>query len=724
MAERKNVVFVGMMQNGKSSLIQRILRYAGEHKQAQTVGIGGGNVAETQACSTYSLEAPLKRHILYEVAGSNDVERDRVVTPGSKDFDFEDAGEVYEIIKDKGDRLPLNLIDTPGLSDSKNIQSSTSGMCEIDERHKLRILLALQEIEDVHAICLVVRRGTSFSGDFKNLVKQLRDLFMFSVRSSSWNLNYHIVHTNIDPRDRGSDLCKIRQRAFDEFGPPGAVHHFIDNDPDSDSPLEQFLTNQALSNIFRSLLPLAPEKFSNLLYPKSPKHDHNDQVLVNGIRLAIHQLRTTIEGMEKELSSRKKYVAADGPGIESIKARLVEYDTEIAELNDDALSIIASEEAWTDKNAFGGGSRLFSFSTTALIADVHRWSDADGKFVGESKGEFFYSVKLQPDWACRAKGSVTLKAKKKDKYADKIWALRERRKPLAKEWEEFVKNSGTVEQVDTTVKTDIEAMERVIAQLQDDLAVIEQSGRSISLAANPGFIEYFTVDNSFSAALGYQLQAKVPWSVPPLDKVDRERLKVLLDENLSLKQSLLDALTTKRRRLISLFGQAQCLALGTSQLVKSSFTTAQVQSAAGLLHDLIRPAIDTGDDVERESPELEPIAKLVEQLEGLRTNRQSRRSKGDDRAAFEAARSAEANNLARMTRLSDDIAETSASLQAAYRDHARAQAATYYLGSDEGVPVGIYPLFLDLAGKDLNTCFTNIYKRLSDVVDLQDSSLD
>lgn len=156
---------------------------------------------------------------------------------------------------------------------------------------------------------------------------------------------------------------------------------------------------------------------------------------------------------------------------------------------------------------------------------------------------------------------MTLKAKKEHKYAGEIWAMRERRKPIVKEWDEFVKNSGMVEQLDTAVKTDVERMERLVAQLQEDLVVVEQSGRSISLAANPGFIKYFIVEKPFSAAFGYQLQAKVPWTVSPLDQVDRDRLKELLNISLSAKRSLLDTLTAECRRLMSLFGQAQCLAL-------------------------------------------------------------------------------------------------------------------------------------------------------------------
>ena len=163
---------------------------------------------------------------------------------------------------------------------------------------------------------------------------------------------------------------------------------------------------------------------------------------------------------------------------------------------------------------------------------------------------------------------MTLKTKKKHKYAGEIWAMRERRKPIVKEWDEFVKNPGMVKQLNTAVKTDVKRMKRLFAQLQKDLVVVEQSDCFISLAANPDFIKYFIVDKSFSAAFKYQLQAKVPWTVSPLNQVDRDRLKKLLNISLLAKRSLLDTLTAECRRLVSLFDQAQCLALVISQLFK------------------------------------------------------------------------------------------------------------------------------------------------------------
>lgn len=232
--------------------------------------------------------------MLREIVKFNDARRDRTVI-SDKNFDFENPNELnLEIIKDNKDRLSLNLIDIFDLNDSNNKQSSTSNMCVIDERHKLCIFLAFQKIENVYVICLIIRRDISFNDDFQNLVKQLRNLFMFSIKSSFWNFNYHIVHTNIDAKNRFFDLCKIRQQNFDDFGSPDVIHHFIDNEFNFDNLFEQFLINKALSNIFRSFLLHKSKKFSNLHYSKSPKHEHNNYILMNGIQFAIHQFRAII----------------------------------------------------------------------------------------------------------------------------------------------------------------------------------------------------------------------------------------------------------------------------------------------------------------------------------------------------------------------------------------------------------------------------------------------
>lgn len=156
---------------------------------------------------------------------------------------------------------------------------------------------------------------------------------------------------------------------------------------------------------------------------------------------------------------------------------------------------------------------------------------------------------------------MIFKIKKKHKYVGEIWAMREQRKSIVKKWNEFVKNSDMIKQLNTAMKTNVERIKRLVAQLQKDLIIVEQSGRSISLAANSDFIKYFIVKKPFFAAFEYQLQAKTFWTILSLNQINRNRFKKLLNISLSAKQSLLDTLTPKCRKLMSLFGQTQCLTL-------------------------------------------------------------------------------------------------------------------------------------------------------------------
>ena len=56
MENRKNIIFIGLTQNGKSSLVKQIHLYAKYTKTAEEVRIGGGNLSETQYCSTYQVK--------------------------------------------------------------------------------------------------------------------------------------------------------------------------------------------------------------------------------------------------------------------------------------------------------------------------------------------------------------------------------------------------------------------------------------------------------------------------------------------------------------------------------------------------------------------------------------------------------------------------------------------------------------------------------------------
>src|SRR6185437_2414311 len=172
----------------------------------------------------------------------------------------------------------------------------------------------------------------------------------FSIRSTAWNLQYHIIHTNIDVDDRASGMCDIRRQEFDKFGPAGAQHHFLDNKPDRDFPLDVYFTNQALSNLFKSLAAGSAVKFTDLHYPKSPEHKCNDQVLINAIQRAITELKAATQHCREKINSLEGEIDTYKSAVELDKKRVDEYDREIAAIDSDVLSEIDGEEGWTGRN--------------------------------------------------------------------------------------------------------------------------------------------------------------------------------------------------------------------------------------------------------------------------------------------------------------------------------------------------------------------------------------
>ncbi|KAF9765554.1 hypothetical protein IL306_002145 [Fusarium sp. DS 682] len=438
---RKNVIVIGMTQNGKSSFVQQILAYANEGEMARQVAIGQGNIAETQTCSQYIVDVPLKTHKLRQIEGPEDMSESNgtYVTP-LLDFDMDDADEFKfaHDIEDSGEVLPLRLIDTPRLSDSGNTKASNSGLRVIDERHKLRILLTLQEVQEVHSICIVVRRDTNYGGDFQDLVKRMISLFSFSVRSTAWNLQYHIIHTNIDVEDRASDMCRARQQEFDKFGPAGAIHHFVDNTPDADFPLDVYFANHSLSLLFKALATMTPVNFSALHYAKSSEHVCNDQALANAVQRTKDHVTMEIQDCRERITALKRDVARCKSSAALNSKRVDEYKAKIKEIDCDTHSEIdgGREEGWTETNMAGGGARLFSFTTTVPIEHVEKSHDGDGDWQGENKTANTYQITLQPHWFHKAYGKVTLFAKKKVKHKAKIESLNSQMNPLQKRWQE------------------------------------------------------------------------------------------------------------------------------------------------------------------------------------------------------------------------------------------------------------------------------------------------
>ncbi|SPJ84147.1 uncharacterized protein FTOL_10664 [Fusarium torulosum] len=725
MSSRKNVIFIGMTQNGKSSLIQQILKYANEDEMARRVAIGQGNIAQTQTCSQYDVDIPLKTHRLRQINGPEHMpEYDGTyVTPG-QDFEFDDADEFTfgHDVEDSGELLLLRLIDTPGLSDSGNTKASNSGLRVIDERHKLRILLTLQEVEQVHAICFVVRRDTNYGGDFQDLVRRMVSLLTFSVRSTTWNLQYHIIHTNIDVDDRASDTCQVRQREFDQFGPAGAIHHFVDNTPLVDFPLDVYFSNHSLSTLFKSLATATPVNFSNLYYAKSSEHVCNDQALTNSVERAESRLTAEIEDYREQIAELKKDITRCNSSAALNLKRVDEYKAKIAEIDCDTDSEIdgGREEGWTEKNVAGGGSRLFSFSTTVPIARVEKSHDGDGDWELEHQTSTYYQVTLQPHWLYKAYGKITLFAKKKDKHKAKIESLNSQMTPVKKRWQENVDRATEAASEVSRLENQINDREASIRALSQDLSVIQQSGRSISLAIYQKLVKYFTVDSPLAIAFGYKLNAKVSWTVSPLDKFSRGTSKSRMEREITETKA---RITEQKTALVVLSIQLS-IARGIkdvmSQLKNQPLGVARLQSAIIMLNIWKTKSEKAG---------VEGLPELVSKLESLEADA--------DRISwpFTANQSGDEDLMKELEEFSDkvegleqDLATRNNSifkeLQRAMWEHKAAQVASDYLNMDDGLPVGAFASLTRAAAQGTQEPFLAVYSELKDILELREMALD
>lgn len=719
-----------MTQNGKSSLVQQILQYAGEDEMARRVGIGQGNFSETQTCSQYDVDIPLRTHRLRQIDGPEDAswQNGAYVVPG-EDFEFDDADEfrLGHDIEDSGECLQLRLIDTPGLSDSGNTRASNSEMHVTDERHKLRILLTLQEVEDVHAICFVVRRDTNYGGDFQELVRRMVSLLSFSVRSTAWNLQYHIIHTHIDVDDRASDMCQVRQREFDQFGPAGATHHFVDNTPLMDFPLDLYFANDALSGLFKSLVTASPVKFSNLHYAKSPEHECNDQALVKALQRAKAELISGAEECRKKMAGLETDITRYNSNADLSKKRVDDYETKIKGIDCDTLSEIegACEEGWTETNVGGGGARIFSFNTTVPIARVDKSHDGDGDWEGENLGTTSYQVTLQPHWFYRSYGKVTLLAKKRDKYKSKITSLNSQMAPRKRRWQENVDKAAKANLDILELKSQITTDEANIQALSRDLTVVQKSGHSISLAENQKLVKFFTVDSPLAAAFGYQLTAKVPWTVSPLDKLERDMFKLRLGKEVTEMLAKIYACNITIKSLMVQLGIAQGIKFIMTQLKNPPMGAAKLQSAIFMLN-LWQDAcvkVESSPGTAR----LVGLPELINKLEGLESNADSwpmstsRSGSGEvneQALAFSGTANAFEQDILRRSNVAFK------ELQRAIWEQKAAKLAIEYLNQDDGLPVGAFGSLIRAEASGARETYLTIVSELKDVGELGEMALD
>ncbi|KAK6354294.1 hypothetical protein TWF730_008705 [Orbilia blumenaviensis] len=327
--QEKNIVVLGLTQNGKSSFVHSILKYAGENdpEASEAPAIGNGSASQTQDVRKYSTTIDIRRYIArkngqrtdithtsegsravitYDDEGREDSRKyeplvfKETVDPETKERvvitqEFEQsirkiqAGLIPDTPEPSGCILKLNMYDTPGLSDSEGLKdlekdfvkqgytateareaATTCNRNLVDEKHKIAIMNAVKNIGTLHGVCIVIRDGKNFGQELKEL-KSIVETF----RSISPDLNFYMIHTRVTNVTMFQAKTLNRIPKSEEFFALRATHFFINNEPDlgddlhEGDPLSQHFAYRALSDFLFELTEASGVNITKFKYQKS-----------------------------------------------------------------------------------------------------------------------------------------------------------------------------------------------------------------------------------------------------------------------------------------------------------------------------------------------------------------------------------------------------------------------------------------------------------------------
>ena len=557
--QERNVIFIGLTQNGKSSLIKAILQYAESSELAKIVHIGNNNVSLTQDCSSYQVKVPLKTHILRSKDDGQTLEPDEDTEPK----------EVVVEEKMLRDHIHLNLIDTPGLDDSGNnaegdikdeddasMAERAKGlrMAVVDEKHKLRILAALAEAQHIHAICFVIRDSENFGGRLQGHISDLIQIFDFSFDFDSSEINYFVIHTDISTDERFTEKATVRKRAFQNHFNHQAVHHFVNNPKKHPNQLSYYFSMISLSGLFVDFSKLSPQHVADLKYPKNTSHLENDGELERSygfVQVALEQELSDLLKESKRLTASRKPLNAR---ISTSNTQLNEIRTKIDRL--DTLEHIEGHpySKRVDCKLFSGHEERIYFTTTHPIVKIEK-SKTNGSWNTESLMEKSHSIYLHVSWTeDHATGTVTPYHYKRDLESASLDRLKASRDELMAKISETETELATLDKSIKLLEAKRNSIRTTLASQRDECATITTYPSSASRVLKPYFsiaalgptLKYFTADNIYAAALGYNLVTTAAKTALPRNTLDQDTLL----QDLETKQTqTMDLLAAKQRAL-------------------------------------------------------------------------------------------------------------------------------------------------------------------------------
>ncbi|KAF3096370.1 hypothetical protein TWF102_006644 [Orbilia oligospora] len=304
--DHKNIVVLGLTQNGKSSFVNSILRYA-QLENTEAPIIGNGSTSQTKDIRKYSTKINIRRYSVRRNGQRTDLthnsEGSRVVITYDNEgrvasqkyepltfkesFDPEtgerllitqefqqnirrlQAGLVPDIPEPSGCFVKLNMYDTPGLSDSGGIKDL--------ERDFMK--QGYTEIEAKEAATKCTR----------NLIDEKNKLSIINTVNKM-----QVLHGTLN-----------RIRMSEEFFKLRATHFFVNNEPDlgddehEGDPLSQHFANRVLSDFLFELAEAPGVKVGTLQYQKADRI--LEEVVASSLRIYSSYLESTNRSLREKV---------------------------------------------------------------------------------------------------------------------------------------------------------------------------------------------------------------------------------------------------------------------------------------------------------------------------------------------------------------------------------------------------------------------------------------
>lgn len=354
---------------------------------------------------------------------------------------------VYENGPSTSRTVSLNLIDTPGLGDSRSmaehmrrtVQTSpypSGGQRQprlaecvansVDERHMVAIVAALNKSPFINAVCLIINSQDSLSGSVSAYLEQYVKLF------KETSVERVVIHTAVDySKITGEDMEQRKLHVDGLLGIHGR-YHVSQTKVNTERAYEAHALNLSIAGILSTFQMSKPRSLGSLAYPKQNLHNNMDDAIRTVYDKYLSRLKIEIATKESEVKESESSAESS-----QLRIKLSVIDTQIRELKLKLADLDTSEEIrMKGKKDFDPYHCFFPVHSKIRInsyvdhpiRSVVETQEEYGTWYGlwAYEGKRSLSCRWEARSDCYARAEINLYTHKRDVYAADISGIRDR----------------------------------------------------------------------------------------------------------------------------------------------------------------------------------------------------------------------------------------------------------------------------------------------------------